>query len=59
MRFFVLPIFDDVIMDGHPIFCGGASIHHNCVLCVCVCVCVISSGFIGQNILLHHFIGFI
>ena len=33
MRFLVLPIFDGVVMDKHPIFClvdaGVASIHHN------------------------------
>ena len=33
MRFFVLPIFDGVIMDSHPIFwvvdAGVAGIHHD------------------------------
>ena len=29
MRFFVLPIFDGVIMDGHPGFiCQKISLHH-------------------------------
>ena len=30
MKFFILPTFDDVIMDGHPIFQSWwyASIHH-------------------------------
>ena len=55
MRFFVLPIFDGVIMDGHPIFGWWMPAY--------LVGIVLFLHFIGviylSKICLHHFIGFI
>ena len=66
--FLVLPIFDGVIMDGHPIFwvvdAGVVGFHHDtrCPPQFLVRI-VLFLHFIGRiylsKILLHHFIGFI
>ena len=74
MRFFVLPIFDGVKMDGHPpllkywmpIHCDtiedgqNKKINHLFSLLVrIVLVLHFTGGIYLSKILLHHFIGFI